>query len=186
MLSKIHKTFTVLPKFRLIVDITSTCYYNVGSYLTELLNPLTQNEFIIRDSFDAANEIKSVPQEAFDDGYVFGSFDIESVYECATSVNYQYNFSVYNNKLLATKLKKGTLKKLIKDSCSKIVFSANNKLYQQIDGVSMGSSLGPLLGNITMIEMEKTIIKKFIDDKILSFYGHYVYDTLVVKKQESI
>ena len=78
MLSKIHKTFTVLPKFRLIVDITSTCYYNVGSYLTELLNPLTQNEFIIRDSFDAANEIKSVPQEAFDDGYVFGSFDIES------------------------------------------------------------------------------------------------------------
>ena len=101
-------------------------------------------------------------------------------------MNYQYNFSVYNNKLLATKLKKGTLKKLIKDICSEIVFSANNKLYQQIDGVSMGSSLGPLLGNITMIEMEKTIIKKFIDDKILSFYGHYVYDTLVVKKQESI
>ena len=77
-LPKIHRTFTVLPKFRTIVDTNSTCYYNVGSYLTELLNPLTQNEFIIRDSFDAANEIKSVPQEAFDDGYVFGSFDIES------------------------------------------------------------------------------------------------------------
>ena len=101
-------------------------------------------------------------------------------------MNYQYNFSVYNNKLLATKLKKGTLKKLIKDICSKIVFSANNKLYQQIDGVSMGSSFGPLLGNITMIEMEKTIIKKFIDDKILSFYGHYVYDTLAVKKREHL
>ena len=78
MLPKIHKTITALPKFRPIVDTTSTCYDNVCSYLTELLNPLTQNEFIIRDSFDAANKIKSVPQEAFDDGYIFGSFDIES------------------------------------------------------------------------------------------------------------
>ena len=58
-LPKIHKTFTVLPKFRPIVDTTSTCYYNVGSYLTVLLNPLTKNEFILRDSFDAANKIKS-------------------------------------------------------------------------------------------------------------------------------
>ena len=37
-LPKIHKTFALLPKFRPIVDTTSTCYYNVGSYLSELLN----------------------------------------------------------------------------------------------------------------------------------------------------
>ena len=41
-LPKIHKTFTVLPKLRPIVDTNSTCYYNVAFYLTELLNPLTQ------------------------------------------------------------------------------------------------------------------------------------------------
>ena len=75
-LPKIHKNFTVLPKFRPLVDTTSTCYYNVGSYLTELLNPLTQNEFIIRDSFDAANKIKSILPEVFDDGYIFASFDV--------------------------------------------------------------------------------------------------------------
>ena len=46
-LPKIHKTFTVLLKFRPIVDMTSTCYCNVGSYLTDLVNPLTQNEFMI-------------------------------------------------------------------------------------------------------------------------------------------
>ena len=48
----------------------------------------------------------------------------------------------------------------------------------------MGSSLGPLLPNIIMTEVEKTIIKTFIDDKILLFYGRYVDDTLVVIKQE--
>ena len=42
--------------------------------------------------------------------------------------------------------------------CCRTVFSANNELYQQIDGVSMGSSLGPLLTNIIMTEMEKAII----------------------------
>ena len=93
---------------------------------------------------------------------------------------------VCNNKLIATQLKKLTLKKLIKDTCSKTVFSTNDILYQQIDGVSMCSSLGPLLANIILTKMEKTIIKKFIVDKILLFYGRYVDDTLVVIKREHL
>ena len=50
----------------------------------------------------------------------------------------------------------------------------------------MDSSLGPLLANIIMTEVEKTIIKKFIDDKILLFYGRYVDNTLVVIKREHL
>ena len=115
----------MLPKFGPIVD-TSTCYYNVGSYLTELLNPLTQNEFIIRDSFDAANKVKSIPPEVLDDGYIFVSFDVESLF---TNVPLQRTINiildcVYDNKLVATQLKKRTLKKLIKDTCSKTIFSS--------------------------------------------------------------
>ena len=48
----------------------------------------------------------------------------------------------------------------------------------------MGSSLGPLLANIFITEMDKTIIKNFIDDKILLFYGRYIDDTLVIIKRE--
>ena len=48
----------------------------------------------------------------------------------------------------------------------------------------MGSSLGPPLANIIMAEMEKIILKKFIDDNILLFYGRYVEGTLVVIKRE--
>ena len=114
----------------------------------------------------------------------FASFDVKSLF---TNVPLQRTINiildrVYNNKLIATQLKKRTLKKLIKDTCSKTVFSANNKLYQKIDGVSMSSSLGPLHANIIMTEMEKTIIQKFIDDRIFLFYERYVDDTLVVIK----
>ena len=62
----------------------------------------------------------------------------------------------------------------------------NKKLYQQIDGVSMGSSLGPLLANIIMTELERKVIKQFIDDKTLMFYGRYVDDTLIVVKPEDL
>ena len=170
---------TVLPNFRPIVDKTSTCYYNVDSYLTELLNPLTQNEFIIRDSFDAADKIKSIPADVFDDGYIFASFDVESLF---TDLSLQQTINrildrVHNNKLITTQLKKRTLEKLIKETCGKTAFSANKKFYQQIYGASVDSSLDPLLVNIIMTEMEKTIIKKFINDKILLFYGRYVDDT---------
>ena len=48
----------------------------------------------------------------------------------------------------------------------------------------MGSSLGPLLANIIMAEMKKIIIKKFIDDNILLFYGRYVEGTLVAIKRK--
>ena len=92
----------MLPKFRPILDTTSTCYNNVGSYLTKLLNPLTQNEFIIRDCFDAANKIKSIPPKVFDDGYIFASFGVESLF---TNVPLHQTINiildrVYNNKLI--------------------------------------------------------------------------------------
>ena len=50
----------------------------------------------------------------------------------------------------------------------------------------MGSTLGPLLTNNIMTKMENTIIKKFIDDKILFFCGCYVNDKLVAIKREHL
>ena len=65
-LPKIHKEFVDLPKFRPIVDTTGTVHYRVGKYLSELLNPLTSNEYTIKDSFDAFTPIKNILQELFD------------------------------------------------------------------------------------------------------------------------
>ena len=67
----------MLPKFRPILEMTSAFYDNVSSYLTELLNPFTQNEFMIRDSFYAVTKIKLIPPEVFENGCIFASFDVE-------------------------------------------------------------------------------------------------------------
>lgn len=50
----------------------------------------------------------------------------------------------------------------------------------------MRSSLGLLRGNIMMTELESKVIKRFIDNKTLIFYGRYADDTLVVRKPEDL
>ena len=58
------------------------------------------------------------------------------------------------------------MNKLILDACTKTVFSFNNKFYRQIDGVCMGSPLGPVLANILMTKLESTIVKELVDKSI--------------------
>ena len=59
------------------------------------------------------------------------------------------------------------MKKLLKDACSKTAFTFNDKIYKQIDGVSIGSPLGPFIVNIFMTELEKDIIQELIDDNFI-------------------
>ena len=78
------------------------------------------------------------------------------------------------------------MKKLILDACTKTVFSHDNKFYKQINGVSMGSPLGPVLANIIMTEVESTIVKELVDKPLVKPYLRYVDDTLLLVKDKDI
>ena len=82
-------------------------------------------------------------------------FDVESLF---TNVPIKKAIDViptriYNDPSISTNLKKRSLKNLILDTCTKTAFSFNNIIYEQEDGVSMGSVLGPVMANIIMIEL---------------------------------
>ena len=83
-------------------------------------------------------------------------------------------------------MKKRTMKKLLKDCCTKNAFSFNNTIYEQIDGVSMRSCLGPVLANIIMTELETVIVDKLFAANLLKFYIHYVDDTLALIKESDL
>ena len=51
-----------------------------GKYLASLLYPLTTNEFLLKDSFDAAKRMKAIQSYLFKNGYQYVSFDVESLF----------------------------------------------------------------------------------------------------------
>ena len=55
-------------------------------------------------------------------------------------------------------------------------FSFGDKLYDQVDGVAMGSPLGPVVANIFMSDFEKKVLKNYGGNKPL-FYRRFVDDT---------
>ena len=187
-LPKIHKDYMNIPSFRPIVDTTCTVYYGIGKYLSNLLNPLTLNEYSLKDSFEATQRIHSIPTELFAQGYQYVSFDVVSLF---TNALLKKTIEiilkrVYNDQLVQTKLKKRTLKKLLLDACQKTAFSFNGKIYKQTDGVSMGSSLGPVLANIIMTQMESEIVKPLETKGVIKHYMCYVDNTPLLIKPENI
>ena len=187
-LPKTHKKFEDLPPFQPIVDTSNTPYYGIAKFLANLSNPFTLNDFTVKDSFDAANKIQQIPKKLFDLGYKLVSFDVISLFTNVplTKTIDKILKRFYSENLVTTNLTKRTMKKLLNDACSKTVLTFNDKIYKQIDCLSMGSPLGPLLANIFMTELEKDIIQKLIDKKFIKFYIRYVDDTLLLVNDEGI
>ena len=50
----------------------------------------------------------------------------------------------------------------------------------------MGSSLGPVLANIVMTELEKIVISDLINSGLIKFYIRYIDDTLLLAKEDDI
>ena len=88
--------------------------------------------------------------------------------------------------MLKTNIKKRTMKKLLKDCCTKNAFPFNNTIYEQINDISMGSCLGLVLANIIMTELETVIVDKLFAANLLKFYICYVDDTLALIKESDI
>ena len=117
-LPKTHKTFENIPPFRPVVDTSNTPY--IGTYLKTLLNPLTANEFSMKDTFQVVEEIAKIDHTLLDEGYRLVSFDVVSLF---TNVPLKRTVNVildriYKDKVIETKSRKSTLKKLILDCCT--------------------------------------------------------------------
>ena len=148
--------------------------------MSQLLQPLTENEHTVKDTFDAKTRIETIDKALFNQWYQYVSFDVESLF---TNVPLEKTLAIIERRIcdeneLASTLKKTTLRKLIRDTCKKTIFSCDGIYYEQIDGVSMGGSLGPVLANIILKEFEQIIINPSINSGVIKLYCRYVDDTL--------
>ena len=175
---KIHKPVVHnLPKFRPILSAINTLGYNIATFLIPILEPPTHNEFAIKNSFSFAKEIT-----AYDSSFYMASLDVESLFT-NIPLNETINNCVsdlHNKNLYNGKLSKRDLFKLVETAASESSFIFDYILYRQIDGMAMGSTLGPILANVFLCHYEK----EWLDNCPIHFkpiiYKIYVDDIFVL------
>ena len=133
-----------MPKFRPILSAINTPGYNLAKFLIPILEPLTHNEFTVKDSFSFAKEITKYDSSLFiaslDVGLLFTTIPLkETINNCVSDL---HNKNLYNRKL-----NKYDLLKLLETASRECSFIFDFLIYKQIDRVAMGSPLGPTLAS---------------------------------------
>ena len=76
------------------------------------------------------------------------------------------------------------MKQLLTCCTKSMHFIYNNAAYQQDDGATMGSLLGPVLSGVFMVELENSLIRTSNESMTLS--QQFVDDTITFVKNDSI
>ena len=171
-LPKVHKTGC---PFRPIVSSVNTYNYNLASYLVSILQPISTNQYTVKDSFSFADWAKKYKHN----NGIMCSLDVSSLF---TNVPLEETLNICLDKLYSLTdppaLPRVVLRKLLEFATKKSHFLFDGKYYDQIDGVAMGSPLGPVLANIFMCDFEE---KWLTNAKISpSFWNRYVDDTFTM------
>jgi len=134
----------------------------------------------VTDIFEFTNEIREIEIVK---GDILVSFDVSSLFTnvpLEETIQILANKAFKNNWFNAThelNLTKTDLVDLLRAATKDQLFQFNEILYEQTDGVAMGSPLGPLLANVFLCSIEETLEH---EGKLPSFYRRYVDDTLTV------
>ena len=84
--------------------------------------------------------------------------------------------NLYNDNENIPNIPKHDFRNLLNIATKESFFLFNNKYYEQVDGVAMGSPLGPALANIFMCSFESIWLGDCPNDFKPVFYGRYVDD----------
>ena len=85
---------------------------------------------------------------------------------------------------ISTDITKSEMKELLNLCTKSVHFTFEGNIYVQNDGVAMGLPLGPILANIFMVELERSVIPTLMDK--MKCWTRYVDDTLCYIKTDSI
>ena len=178
-LPKIHKKDVPL---RPILSMTGSSQHQLAQWLTSVIDPVLSlySTFCISDSFSFANEVKTFK---FPSSVFLCSFDVSSLF---TNVPLSETIEIcadalYNGDLKTPPFPREIFVELMQTATSSVEFSFNDTMHRQIDGVAMGSPLGPALANIFVGYYEAELFKKVNRPMV---YYRYVDDTFAAFNNE--
>ena len=139
-----------LSTIQAILSAIGATTYNIAKFLIPVLKPLTINDYTLKDTFEFSRGILNKNPNLF-----MASLDVDSLF---TNVNFDETINIIIEKLFS---ENETVHNLIKDqfkcfltlAAKESYFLFDEELYQQVDGVVMGSRLDPTLANIFFLRL---------------------------------
>ena len=147
--------------FRPVVSMINTAEYHLAKYLDSIIKPHIPSEFMLDSTSSFLGKLKEFCFKPTD---ILISFDVVSLF---TNVPLAQTIDkiadhIYELDSRPTFDKK-TFKKLLHMATSGI-FVYRERYYQQIDGVTMGSPLGPTMANFCLAKLEAQLLRDNRDE----------------------
>ncbi|KAK4472212.1 hypothetical protein MN116_000516 [Schistosoma mekongi] len=150
--------------------------HNLARWLTKLLNPIRWSicKYSLKDSFELVDYLCDIDIKE----KTMCSFDVNSLF---TNVPLKKTIDILCDYILTSHfslpIPVATLKDLLLLCTDKVQFTFEGEYFRQIDGVAMGSPLGPLLADVYMAHVEN-LVSDSIGEMYL--YKRYVDDILII------
>ena len=122
-----------------------------------MLSPLSESKYTIKDTKYFVEKIK---KEHIPNDHLLVLFDVKSLF---TNVPLDQTIEiilniVYKKNEISTDMTKSEMKELLNLCTKSVHFTFDGNIYVQNDGVAMGSPSGPVLANIFLVELERSVI----------------------------
>ena len=149
MNAKVHKENIPLRPVCSMIDTPECC---LAKFLDQIIKPYIPNQHML---FSTKHFIDKLQDYLITPGDRMVSFDVVSLF---TNVPLDYTINLITNCIYDSashpRFSRTVFKNMMKIA-TQGYFIFNDILYQQIDGVIMGSPLGPTMANFFLADMEK-------------------------------
>ena len=138
--------------------------YSLAKYLVEVLNPVLEfySGCCVKDSFTFSSIIRRLP--VCTESQFLVSFDVVSLFTnipLDETISICADFLYRGPSTIALPFHVEVFIELMDIATKSVSFSFNEIMYRQIDGVSMGCPLGPILANIFVGFQERHLFDGF-------------------------
>ncbi|KAA3676241.1 uncharacterized protein DEA37_0004707 [Paragonimus westermani] len=156
--------------------MSNSLQHKVAKWFAKLLKPIRDRitQFCLKDSFGLAGLLETMNIR---DKYLC-SFDVESLFtnvpldECI-----EFLLSYMKLHHLEVGIPASELEQLLLLCTKNVSFVFQDSAYRQIDGVAMGSPLGPILADIFVAKLEQQVTERLSS---VQLYKRYVDDILLI------
>ncbi|KAA3680386.1 uncharacterized protein DEA37_0014864 [Paragonimus westermani] len=178
-LPKTHKSGMPL---RPILAMTNSPYHKLARWLVTILTPVKQKfqKYSIKDSFELISDLDRINLA----NELMCSIDVQSLFtNVPLHETIDYICELVEMSHTSLPLPTDILKETLLLCTENVSFRFLEQSYRQIDGVAMGSPLGPIIADFFMLKIEQQLATEIEN---LSYYKRYVDDTLIFSRSKQM